>query len=106
MNCKTLLQADQYSLLEYSHVECLTEQVQYLWRYGESSEGVPIQDVCPCVVDDDVRSDLVQRSVRVELYLLKVLQVFSAPVQLHLPLYGSWRYREMETGMVHYGDPP
>lgn len=91
MNCKKW--HCYYGLIKaHSSIKRLTEQ--HLWWYGESSEGVAIQDVCPCVVNDNVRSDLVQGPLRVELHLLKILWVFSAPVQLHLPLYGSWRYTE------------
>lgn len=67
----------------------LTELVAYLRRYGESSQGVPIQYVRPCIINDDIRSDLIKCSLRVELDLLQVLRIFSAPVQLHLPFYGS-----------------
>lgn len=63
----------------------------HLWWYRESSEGVSVQDVRPRVVDEDVGADLIQRPVGVQLYFLEVLGVLGAPVELHLPLYGSWR---------------
>lgn len=51
----------------------LSEKAAYLWRYGEASEGIPVQDVCPCIIDDDIRTNLVQRPLRVKLHLLEVL---------------------------------
>jgi len=74
--------------------------VQHLWWYGESSEGVPIQDVRPGVVDEDVGADLVQRRFCVELDFLEVLGVLGAPVQLHLPVNGSWRYGDVTNTLI------
>lgn len=63
---------------------------QYMRGNGESPEWVSVQDVSPCVVDDDIRPDLIQRPLTVKLHFLQVLCVLSAPVQLHLPLYGPF----------------
>lgn len=63
----------------------------YLWGYGQASQWISIQDVCACIVDDYVRSDLIQGSLAVQLHLLEILRVLCAPVQLHFSLNGPYK---------------